>query len=537
MNELMELERELGPQLRRALDTIIPTDDSRFTERSSADVMPDTREDVATVTVGIEDSWATATGHRLRMVGVAAALVVVVGLIGIVTLSDRDRPPTTGISPATTRSEVVESTTAPGPAEPTAPSDPTLASTIPLPDPANPPGVYLPTAQLPGFTLADISVGRAQLRPIGRNALRYVRHGADGVSVVAMITLTGSRTTAVDSFGGKTPPLVVHGQPAHIFDSGEGVVSSWQENGVDASVRGWGVAWNDVASLAEQTVVDPATFTVALPAQALEGFELSIGDTYPPADAVGTDLYFVADDPQPGAFVSVTNAANDDLMTLDSIEVGFRVAGWTIDRAVVHQLQAIVATSIAGEFSPIIMVSWIEDGYQMSVGGRAGKDDLIAFAEAVAPATLEQARQLRAALDTSRFALPEVDRATLPNGFDVSIRTNGTGANVICLHAPIQRCQLLVSEGSLVGDVQHTATGTFWINETPWFIGWASGTHSPHLVVDGVPGDLIANVTQGGDGTFFAVPGGDTSTQVVFDAGDSTMYGPPGSGTNTDLLS
>ena len=536
MKELLELERELGPQLRLTLGTMIPTDASGFADRPLTASNSETLEDWATVTVGIESRWATTAGRRVRIVAVAAAVVLVVGLVAIVTLSDRDRSPTIGVSPDTTQSDVTESTSVPGSIGLTSPQVSTVSTTVPLADPANPPGVYLPMAQLPGFTLADISVGRPQQRPVERKALRYVRRSADGLSVAAMITLTATPSTTVDSFKGKTPPLVVHGQPAHIFDSGEGIVSSWQENGVDASVRGWGVSWDGVAALAEQSVVDPSTFAVTLPPQALDGFELSIGDTYPPVDAVTTDLHFVADDPRPGAFVDVTNWANDDLMTLDSVEVNFRIGRWTIDRAVVHKLQAIVATSAAGEFGPLIAVSWFEDGYQFTVTGRADKDSLIAFADALAPATLDQARQLRDSLDKSRLALPEVDRATLPNGFDVSIRTTGSGANVICLHAPIQRCELRVSESSLVGDYQHEATGTFWIDDAAWFIGWADGANSPHLFADGVAGDAIANVSQGRAGTFFALQVTDASTEVVFDPAATSVYSASTSGTNTDLL-
>ena len=54
MNELLELERELGPLLRRALDTIVPTDASGFASRSTADSIPDARQDSTTVTLAVD---------------------------------------------------------------------------------------------------------------------------------------------------------------------------------------------------------------------------------------------------------------------------------------------------------------------------------------------------------------------------------------------------------------------------------------------------------------------------------------------------
>jgi hypothetical protein len=341
-------------------------------------------------------------------VGVAAAIVVVVGLAAILTLSHRDRSPTTG-SPDATASVPA-----------------TLGTSPPLLYPLIPPVVYLPTVALPGFSLADISVVE-------------------------------------------------------------------------------------------------------------EASEPSTAGTSPTGIAAITTLHFVADDPRPGAFVDVTAFVNDN-PTVDSIEAAFKQAGQATDRAVVHGVPAIVATSAAGMFGPLISVSWLEKGDQVSISGRTGRDDLVAFADGLVASSLAQARQVRASLDVTRLALPEVDRATLPNGFDISIRTNGTGANVICLQAPIQRCQLFVTENSLEGDFQREIVGTFWINGTPWFTGWAEGSHSPHLFVSGEAGDPLVNFAQTKTGTFFAAELTDTDTQVVFDPTDPTSIYGPGSGTNADLL-
>jgi hypothetical protein len=405
MNELLELEHDFGPQLRRALDLVIPTDEVSFAGQHAAEAKLDSSADL-TVTVDSEERWSTSSSGRRCMVGVAAAVMVIGGLAAGLTLLQRD-PSSTTESPE--------------------PATSALGTTPSLVDPRSQPGVYLPTVTLPGFSLADISVAQ-------------------------------------------------------------------------------------------------------------DGLERSIGGNGPDADALTSNLHFAADNPQPGRFVDVTTFVNND-PAVGGIEAGFNQAGQTAGRAVVHHETAIVATSPAGQFGPLVTVSWIENGYQINISGRADQDDLIAFAEGLAPSSLEQARQVRASLDESRFILPEVDRASLPNGFDISIRTNGTGANVICLQAPIQRCQLFVTESSLAGDFQREVVGTFWINDSPWFIGWSYGSHSPHYLVGGAAGDPIPNIAQTESGSFFATELTDSDTQVVFDPTDPISIYAPGSGTNPDLLS
>lgn len=91
MNELLELERELGPQLQRAFDAIIPTDAARFADQRDAVSTTDaTTEEVALTD---ESHSLTTRSIRRRMLGVAAAVVVV--LAGGVALSRRDASPAT----------------------------------------------------------------------------------------------------------------------------------------------------------------------------------------------------------------------------------------------------------------------------------------------------------------------------------------------------------------------------------------------------------------------------------------------------------
>lgn len=393
--------------------------------------------------------------------------------------------------------------------------------------------MYLPTAEIPGFSLTDISVSPWQLHRVGRNTLRYVRRAVDRANVDAMLTLAGARPSPERD--DRPGSITIHGHSAHIADIGEGIVASWEEEGVTASVSGWGVSWDDVAMFAEQSVVDPTSYSVTLPDEVLAGFELSIGDATAPDDAVMTNLYYSGDDGRPEGFAAISNSPNDDLLTLDSLEVNARISGQTITRGSVQGGPAIIAVSFDDKYGDLVAVEWIQDGFVFVVAGRAPEAGLLALANSLAPARLTDARALRAELDANLFDHPELDRATLPNGFDISVRSTGTSANVVCLHAPIKRCQPVINEASLAGEYQNKVTSTFHIDGATWITGWAKGTHAP-LRTNGVnDGDPVEDVTQGSAGTFVALRLIDDATQLRFDTDDPSIHGAL-STTDNDLL-
>ena len=92
MNELLELERELGPPVAARFRTaIIPTDEARFADQRDAVSTTDATTDEVALTD--ESHSLTTRSIRRRMLGVAAAIVVV--LAGGVALSGRDASPAT----------------------------------------------------------------------------------------------------------------------------------------------------------------------------------------------------------------------------------------------------------------------------------------------------------------------------------------------------------------------------------------------------------------------------------------------------------
>lgn len=533
MNDLQELEEQLGPELRRVLKTIVPVDPAAFTDPQVS--VPPRRGFPEPAVAEMRPHEPLAARPSRRSVAIAAATIAVVGLGGVIAIANRpaDVAPGTPTRPDPTVTSPQPGDTEPLVASPTATSIAGPDDSTPLPDDV--PGVYLPTAGLPGFTLTDITASRA-LQPIpDRNRTRYVRHDAAG-DVDAMVTLAaGIAVTDFEQRDGDGS-ITVHGHPAHIFDTGEGIVVAWEENGVSASVRGWGLSWDDLTALAERSVVDADPAQVTIADLADSGFSLSMDDTLAPLDAVMINLNYTSDEPTPGAFVDVMSWVNTDSLSIDAIEADARQMGRSVERTTVAGQPAIVATSTAGPLDPLVSVQWLRDGFLLVVSGRADIEDLLAFAESVQPAALSDARTLRNGVDTALSALPELDTATLPNGFEASVRTTGAGANAVCLREPIERCEPVISESSLIGEEQTEITATFHLDNDTWIVGWARGMHQPVRVDDGTEVGPIVETAQGATGTFAALMLSNDADQLKFDPDSQALHGAISGGFDSDLL-
>lgn len=533
MNDLQELEEQLGPELRRVLDAIVPTDPAAFTESQLAD--PLRRRIAQPAVIEMHPHRPVAARPSRRLVAIAAATIAVVGLGGVIAIANRpaDVAPGTPVRPDPTATAPQPADTEPLVASPTATSIAGPDDSTPLPD--NVPGVYLPSIGLPGFTLTDVSASPAPPPLPNRNTTRYVRHDAAG-DVDAMVTLAAG--IAITDFEQRSNDrsITVHDQPAHIFDTGEGVVVAWEENGVSASVKGWGLSWDDLAALAERSVVDADPALVTIADLTDSGFSVSMDDVLPPLDAVMINLNYTSDEPIPGAFVDVLSWANTDSLSIDAIEADARQYGRAVKRTTVAGQPAIIATSTAGPLGPLVSVQWLRDGFFLVVSGRADVEDLLQLAESVQPATLSEARALRDDVDVALVTLPELDTATLPNGFQVSVRTTGTGANVLCLHEPIERCEPVISESSLIGEEQTEITATFHLDDGTWIIGWARGTHEPIRVNAGTDVGPIIDTAQGADGTFTALINSNDADQLKFDPDSQSLHGAISGGFDSDLL-
>jgi hypothetical protein len=520
MSDLRDLETVLGSQLRRVLDTIVPTEVADFDEVTSLGRPPATaktdRHDVAPLE-------QPGVGYRpRRLATIAAASFAIVGLAGVIAAVERDGDVTPATPVVSDDSAATQGSTVPST---------TVDVSVP---PIDLPGVFLPTQDLPGFTLTEISATRRPPIP-NRHAVRYIRQAANG-DVDAMIELTNYAATDFEARSGEKS-IIVHGQQALGFDSGEGVVVAWEEAGVAAAIRTWGLSRDDTAALADRSVVDSATGSLGIDGLGGDGFDVSMSDQFSPSDAVIVQMLYSADDRRPGGLVDFTTSPNHDAASLQVFEAMARMAGQTVERTTLADHPAIITTTNTDPLAPIVSVLWIRDEFVLVVSGHAAADELTAFAASVEPATLSDARARRDTLDAAMRMLPAVDAGTLPNGFRVTIRRTGTQANVVCLDDPIDVCEPVIDEHSLAPETQDEVTATIHVDGTTWIVGWAHGTHEPVGVRRGSDDAApIADTAQGDSGTFVAIALTSGSNQLKFDPDSPTTHDALSAGFDDDLL-
>lgn len=539
LDELDQLERELGPALRATFGACIP---DRPAERVVAARLP---------FAPTHTTDAVAGDQRRRhsvLVGAAAAAAVVIGVAGLAVVAGRADEPNAPTSPAPSPVSVTPpvdgavvdtSTPVSDPVADTDPTDPADPMEAAEPDiAADDLGIALATFAPDGYVLDDVSVTRAWSPFAGRimpEYTQYVRR-VDG-AIEATVTLTSQPLN--DEFDTAKGSISVHGRPAQIWDSGEGIRVTWSEHDRILAVSTNGVSWDATAALAEQTTVDPSTGSVALQSDA--GFELVELPPAPPADAAATTISYRAAGTA-GDLINIARWPNSGQQTLELGAFHLAQQGWTVEPAVIHDLPAIIATP-PNQTTPLVVVQWVDGDGVWNVTGRQAPATLLAIANGLERATLEEARQLRRELDAGLAALPELDRAVLPNGIEVSVRSIGNGAGAVCIHQPVQLCERIVSEGSLMGEHQSAFTRTIWIDDVPWLIGWAEGEHQPAVYDEGGSGDPVADVVHDAivaadsGGTFIALPSPTDDLNFSFDPDTFPVFGTsiPGD-TNPELL-
>jgi len=369
---------------------------------------------------------------RPRWWTTAAAVVLVVCAIGLVAQRDITRPGPAADSVTPADSASVPTTVG-------APT-PELASGISsanLPDPAA--GLYLPSRDLPGFTVARVTVTAAPTN-VPPPPVRYVRRSADGQHVEAMVTLRAMPADASNSRD-DTATVTVHGMPALVGDTGEGIMASWQEDGIAITVRGHGLDEQQVLAFAEASVVDSDALSVDLTDGPPDGFERSADDVIPPEGAVNTDIQLVATDAQETRSASVWVSPNSDLETIDAIELRRTTDGLNLRRITVHGRPALLGSASGQDQGPLLVVQWIEDGFVFIVSGHTDEPGLLAFAESIRPATLDQVHALQQATtpqDSSATTQPPTDvppSSASPSSASPSCTTPGCAADVAVMIA------------------------------------------------------------------------------------------------------
>jgi hypothetical protein len=514
LDELSMLESELGDSLRRCLDGVLGAEHVNV---ENVDLMGATA-DRAAVLVGVA---APSVARRLPLRWLLpAAAVLVVGVVGVVVWPGSRSP---GVRPSESVGDEPRSASTVG----TVSSEEPAVSQLPAPTTTLVPGdlegfVWAPTVEPAFYRMTDVSVttgGAVFDRPAGR----YLRRGADGVTVDAWVEVSSRAEREGDAID-QSSDATVHDLPANLTEAQPGVWElSWLEGGLLARIRAAGVDQAAVLLIAESTIVNAAVPELRLEAAPV-GFEDTPTVVDAPDDAPTTSYSWLPVDGRAGMFIDASARPNTGGHTLDTLQAISQQPAWEntrieLDRSVVGKVPAWVATSFENEFGRLISITWIEGAFVLSVSGRADVEQLQEVAEGFAPADLDVAREFRQRVDTAALELPLLDEATTPSGAKISIHTTGTGANVVCVQLPFRSCQYTTSESSLVGDEQAAVVEPFSIDGRTWMIGWAEGEHTPQLVRNDRL-DPITDTARGTAGTFFLVADPDEAAQFVFDPGD-----------------
>jgi hypothetical protein len=513
LDELSMLESELGDSLRRCLDGVLG---AQHVNVEKADLTGRT-PDRAAVLVGVA-APAPSRGRPLRWL-LSAVAALVVGVVGVVVWPGSRSP---GVRPSESVGGEPSSVSTDGPTTREGPA----VSQVPAPTttivPVDLEGfVWAPTVEPAFYRMTDVSVTTGG-RVFDRPAARYLRRGADGVTVEAWVEVSSRAEREGDAINGSSV-VKVHGLPASLAESQPGVWElNWMEGGLLARIRAAGVDRESVLRIAESTIVDAAVPELRLEAVPV-GFEDTPTVVDAPDDAPTTSYSWLPVDGRAGMFIDASARPNIGRHTLDTLQAISQQPAWEntrieLDRPGVGKTPA-WATSFENEFGSLITITWIEGAFVLSVSGRADIEQLQAVAEGFAPADLDVARELRQRVDTEALELPLLDEATTPSGVRISIHTMSTGANVVCVQLPFRSCQYTTSESSLVGDEQTAVVESFTAEGRTWMIGWAEGEHTPQIVRNERL-DPITDIARGTVGTFFVVPDPDETAQFVFDPGD-----------------
>ena len=529
MNDLDELERELGPALRSTFGACFAEPDDRT---DSPAEQP--RDDSDPVIASVETVRAFA--GRRRLVGTLAVAAVAVGVMSLAAVASRNGRPSPPSAPATNPS------TEPGPPG-TGPADTipgTDVATTVVPDAAPEDlGVALPTFVPEGYVLDGVQLTRGWW-PVAQHVIpdrtQYVQR-IDG-TIAATATLSSQPLDA--EFDTDKGSITVHGVPAQIFDNGEGIHVVWAEADRIVTVATNGVGWDETAVLAERTIVDARSGSVTLPSDS--GFEIADLPPAPAADAATLSVSYRSGSDQDGR-IDISRWPNTSQDTLEIIEFRMTRQNWNVEAATVNEHPALVLSPPTTESAPLRQVQWIDENGVWAVVGRLPADTLTQIANGLEPATLEQARQLRTELDEDLAALPELDRTRLDNGIEISIHTIGNGVGAYCVHLPEQFCERVVGESSIIGEHQDSFTRTTWIDDQPWMIGWVEGRHQPTLYTEQGSTDPVTDAVDGAlveaeaDGTFIAVPSPADDFQFSFDPDTFPVFGATVTGDpESDLL-
>ena len=543
--ETVPLEPEIAD---RVWDKLVAEHPQLESGRSERRASTGTRGAGLTPAGGVPTNLGGVGRRRFAVVGAAAAAIVGSLAVGLVYSRD-DGYVVPGSIPAQRPSS---STAASPPSSPDASSvlptatgvdltETSVVSSSVVEEPASAElatatGFILPAVVPEGYEITGLSAGRS-----GDlfGSTRWARVDETG-AVVGLLSVRPPRPAAAgdDEFEADE---TLRGVPVDLFSNGERHQGAyWIESGLIMSASVTDLSRDDLVAAVESLVVDTTTRTVSLPDNAL-----SLGLT--PESALGFvgDNVVVADvqlDPIGAPRVGTLTASSSPNTFGRSLEqLVDDDPGWEV--RTVGDAQMLVKTLSAAQ-GGWTEVAWISGDFVMRARGAVDSEEVLAFVAGLRFVDAASFAAAGAQLTEAMIEWDLLDQVTFDDGIVVSVRsrTDGSGANAICVEAPIRQCREQVSEGGLVDGYEDNVFDAFDVAGRTIVIGWQSASEAARLgtptlragdasdLTDGLSLESSASLDQFGstsNGRFLkiTVPEGERPPALDFQSGENVLMG------------
>lgn len=463
-----------------------------------------------------------ASRQPVRLV---AAIVVALAVLGVVAAQRRGiRPggsPEGAASTVGSSASVGQATTEPSSTPPPTPSSTTEPpATTALSRFA---GWYLPTALPNGYEVTHLSAV-ATKPPASSVEQRWVTVSSPSGSPTGSLSLMSFPVSPEEP--GKPPRFnaTVHGIDAVVFDSGEGIVVSWQEGGRQRQVRGIGLSQAATLAAAQAVVVDGASSRATM----APGSEyVPVAAAAAPSNALTLAIDIAPSDGSTEGAIHFSSSPNDDGETLDTIKqrVGLAPSTSATIKAVAGKDRLSIRHGATRP--PSAEVVWIQDGFVMGLDGVASEDDLLTLAGSVRAVDRQTLVDEQEQSSHRLHAQPTLDAVTLADGTSVTVKTLAGRVTGLCVEAPVVVCRWSRSDVPL-GDARPSgAYIAVRVSGRTLAIAWHEGAGVPSLtppagVVDPnrpvVRTSTITQTTESPDGAFveIVVPDGEDAPPLFF---------------------
>lgn len=518
---------------------------------ADTDTTNEERHSLARVRTDADVPHRATRRRSVALVGAAAAAVVGLVALGVVDRSGPDSPPATATQPSIASPPPSAVTPSSEPVVSPAETDESAATVVDQvkaddstrDDLAAATGFVLPSFVPDGLEITGLEAGRNSMwdNPFGATRWAQVIDG----SITKMLTVRAPRP--IDP---RDPEIdsddTVRGTAAEIWAQDDVLGVSWNAEGHTHVATSTGLTEAEFLGAVEDLEIDSETSTVTLPDGGRSLGLVHESQLGVVGDDVVTSVVAIADPARPhNTVLHAVATPNTFGVTVDGFTP--EQPGWetrTVD-GVDMRIRVHPADEGGGN-----EVRWVDHDVRYQVYGTTDTDTAIEFARGL---TLTDAATFKAAVaeltdraTAEMMAWIELDRVTFDDGISATIRsrTEGSGADAICIEAPVEQCSEQVSEASLADGYSDNVFDTFDINGRNVVIGWQSTSEAERLGEPTIePGDAVDpadglsltttatldQLARGTTGRFLEieVPAGERPPQLIFRSGDNVLHAAP----------